>query len=394
MCLPPPSSSRPRVLVITGSVGAGHNSAARAIIEGLRRGAPWLETEYVDVLSLAPWAFRTWYAGGYAALVTKLPTFYGIGFFLSNRPLGPRRGLFERNRLWRERGALGRLTAMLVARPPDMIVHTHMLAPPLVGYLRRKGRLACPQVVAVTDDFVHRYWYAEQVDHWFVGAPCGAESLTRWGVQPKRITVSGIPVHPKWTEPVDRRKVLTDWRLPADKRIVLLASGTDFVCGPVVKIARRIAEVCPDACLAVLAGRSKKLPPAVERLGFPADRLRAVAFTDRLHELASVGSLMVTKAGGIATAECLAKSLPMVILKPVPGHESGNARYFRQEGAAMIARGPADTVARVRALLDDPAALERMAANAGRLHRPATQTIVEAVGRMVVPAGQAPAGGA
>ncbi len=82
-----------RVLVISASVGAGHNQAARAIVERLRQCDANLDVEQVDALAFAGWAFRSWYAGGYALAVSRLPRLYGLGFRVSDRPDTPRRTL-------------------------------------------------------------------------------------------------------------------------------------------------------------------------------------------------------------------------------------------------------------------------------------------------------------
>jgi UDP-N-acetylglucosamine:LPS N-acetylglucosamine transferase len=73
----------------------------------------------------------------------------------------------------------------------------------------------------------------------------------------------------------------------------------------------------------------------------------------------------------------------MVLLKPVPGQEAGNAAFLAREGAAVVARGTGDAVEHVRRLLADAKALATMAENARRLYRPGTETIVQAVRRAV-----------
>jgi len=374
------TSRQPRVMVVTASVGAGHNSAARAIVAGLADRAPDLSVEYVDVLTLAPWMFRAYYAGVYALAVTKAPWSYGVGYWVTNRPHRPGRGLTERRRLWTERCALKRFSARLLDDPPDLVVHTHFLAPPLIGRLMERKQLATRQMVVLTDNDAHRFWHAENVERWFVPADHCVETLQRWGIDDEAITVSGIPVHPKWTAAIDRAKVLADWNLPADKRIVLLAGGAEFTCAPIETIACRIADTCADTCVVVLGGNNKPLlgrlvPLTAERPG----RLVCVSFTDRVQELVSVCSLMVTKAGGITTAECLARGTPMALLKPVPGQEAANARYFEREGAAVLTGRTADVHAVVGRLLSTPAELQALGQNARRLYRPATQTIVEAI---------------
>jgi len=366
--------------VATASVGAGHNSAARAIVDALGIASPGVAVEYLDVLTLAPRVFRAYYAGGYALAVTALPRAYGLGYWATNRPHRPGRRLMERLRLWAERRAMRRLSGRLLAEPPDLIVHTHFLAPPVVDRLIGRRRLPTRQMVVLTDNDAHRFWYAERVERWFVPSEHCVDGLRRWGIDSGNITVSGFPVHPKWTRPLDRARVLADWNLPADRRIVLLAGGADFTCAPVEKIARQIADTAERACVVVLAGRNKKLlgrlaPLAAARPG----RLVGVSFTDRVNELVDVCSLMVAKAGGATTAECLAKATPMVLLKPVPGQEARNARYFQGRGAAIIVRRTGQVADVVGRLLADPAELSALADNAAALYRPGTETIVSAI---------------
>lgn len=372
------------VLVLTAGVGAGHNEAGKAVVEALRTARGDLPVHQVDVLDHVTKAFRLWYAGGYALSVTRLAPLYGVGFRLTDRPNGPQRGLGERIRLWNEyRNLRHELLPMIQRLRPRLIVHTHFLAPSAVGVQIRRGELSTRQYVVVTDMEIHRWWYSTEVDHWFLPTDQACERVKQWGVDPDRMTVSGIPIRPKWKLPHDRRQILKDWDLADAREIVLLSGGADFTCGPVVRIARGILQSCPQATVCVLAGRNKKLLEQLGRLAANERRLRPLGFTDRLPELAEVASLIITKAGGLTTSECLSKALPMVLLKPVPGQEAANARYFRDQGAALTAHSPAEVVAQVRQLLDNRADLAMMSANARRLYRDSTGIIAERLLRIL-----------
>lgn len=373
-------STGPKVLLVSAGVGAGHVQAAGALLEALQTRAPDLAVEHLEILSLTPRIFRAYYNGGYVLSVTKFPWLYGLGFALSDGPHRPDRGLGERCRLWAERQWLGRFRRHVLDARPPLIVHTHLLAPALIGRLLRAGSLRARQMVVVTDIQVHRYWYARDVDHWFVPAEPSAEALARWGIGPDRVTVSGMPVFAKWTDPLDRDRIHADWRLPRDRPIVVLSGGTEFVCGPVVPIVRDLLAAAPRACLVVLAGRNKRLLGRLSRLPGAADgRLVPVPFTRRAHELLEVCSLMVTKAGGVTTAECLAKGTPMVLLRPVPGQEAGNAAHMAHVGAAVVTRNAGQAVAEVARLLADPGALADMAAAARAAFRPGTRIITDRI---------------
>ncbi|MCK4277135.1 MAG: hypothetical protein KAX78_11505, partial [Phycisphaerae bacterium] len=344
---------------------------------------PEVDVEVLEMLSLTPRVFRACYVGGFIVGMTRVPWVYGACFKLTNRPQRPGRNVWERVRLSMERVVLGRFAEHLLRRDVDVVVCTHFLPAGVVGRLILSGRLGTRHMVVVTDIDVHRWWYSEGVDHWFVPTPDGGGQLQRWGIDPGKITASGIPVHPKWTSSVDPAKVLADWRLPPDMPVVLLSGGAQFTCGPVVKIAGKILATCKNVCVVVLAGRNKKLLASLTALPESGSRLFGMGYTDRVHELVSICSLVVTKPGGVITAECLSKGAPMVLISPVPGQESGNAEYLLREGAAVISRTVDEIASEVARLMGDPHARADLAANARRLYRPATQTIVARIRAVV-----------
>ncbi len=375
-----PSDAK-RVLIATASVGAGHNAAARAIAAGLEALPHPPEVEILDVLDLAPWSFRAYYAKGFAFTVTHMPIAYGIGYHLANHPQGPKLGLMERRRLWHERRAMKKFREHMRNIQTDLVIHTHFLAPPILSHMSARGLFDATQFVAITDHDPHRFWFAGAIKRWFLPSDTGLEKLVRWGIDRDAITVSGMPIHPRWTREPERARILADWRLPADKRIVLLSGGTDFTCGPVVKTARKILQLCPEISLVVLGGRNKKLLGKLAQLAGQIDGLFPVSFTDKVDELVKVSDMMITKPGGITTAECIAAGTPMILQKPVPGQESDNAKYFVKNGAAIVTRRYSDAPRQVRKLLDDNETLQQLSDNARKLFMPGTDTIVEAVAR-------------
>ena len=47
--------------------------------------------------------------------------------------------------------------------------------------------------------------------------------------------------------------------------------------------------------------------------------------------------LLISKAGGLTSSEAMAKSLPMLIIDPIPGQESRNADMIIEHGAGWKA---------------------------------------------------------
>ena len=366
------------ILLCSSSVGAGHNAAALAILEGIRRTCPEAPAVFEDALEHVPSAFRLLYRGGYTLAVTKAPRLYGLGYRMANRPGGPGRSVGERVRLWVERRATRRYVASVLRRRPVLVVATHYLVAPHLGRRIQRGEEGLRLWIVVTDQEAHRYWYAEGVERYFVANADVADAVARWGVPAGRITVSGIPVHPHWTDPVDADEVRRRWKLPGDRPIVLFSGGTYFTLGPAAETVRAIIAAT-DAHVIALTGSDKRLLAALSALPESPSRLTAVPMTRQGHELAHVASLMVTKAGGLTTAECIAKGLAMVLTKPLPGQEAANARLLAAEGAAVVAPTAEEVVGQVKRLLADRQALADMRASAARLFRPATETITRAI---------------
>jgi len=361
----------PQIVYVSASVGAGHNQAAVAVKAAVERaGGP--DGEFIDTLEYTPGWFRVPYAGGYSLSVAHFPRLYGLGYSLTSR-LGTDLNR-DRARLLVERRATRRFQRHLADRTPALVVATHYLPMAAVSYMRRALGDDLRLWVVVTDYEAHRFWYADGVARYFVACEGVVGPLTHWGVDPERITVSGIPVHPKWTDPVDVSEARRRWRIPADRPVVVVGGGAYFTIGPVGRIVRDLLTGS-DTHVVALAGSNKKLLAQLAALPDARDRLTPVAFTDRLQEIVELSDVIVTKPGGLITSECMARGAAMVLTRPVPGQEAANARMLAAAGAGVVTDSPADVSRAVRRLLADTAARTALAAAARSLHQPAAQTI-------------------
>ena len=79
---------------------------------------------------------------------------------------------------------------------------------------------------------------------------------------------------------------------------------------------------------------NKKFQELIE-LTESSDRVKLFEFTDKVPELMSISSAVITKAGGLTITECLASNLPIIIINPIPGQEEENAEFLEQNGVAI-----------------------------------------------------------
>ncbi len=57
-------------------------------------------------------------------------------------------------------------------------------------------------------------------------------------------------------------------------------------------------------------------------------RRKILGYTNQMHELLRAADVVVTKPGGLTTAESLASGCPMAIAEPIPGQEDRNADFL------------------------------------------------------------------
>ena len=66
--------------------------------------------------------------------------------------------------------------------------------------------------------------------------------------------------------------------------------------------------------------------------GYP---VRVLRFVDNVYDYMHAADVLVTKPGGLSTAEALVAQVPLVLCKPLPGQEERNARVLVEAGAAV-----------------------------------------------------------
>jgi processive 1,2-diacylglycerol beta-glucosyltransferase len=99
-------------------------------------------------------------------------------------------------------------------------------------------------------------------------------------------------------------------------------------------------------------------------------RVVILGYTTDIDELMAVADVIISKPGGLTSAEVLARGSVLAIVNPIPGQESRNSDYLLENGAA-IKIGPVATLSyKIGALLKNPKRLARLKTNSRRLGRP------------------------
>jgi len=368
-----------RVLVLSASAGAGHVRAAAALEHALHESGVARDVRHVDALQYTTKLFRRLYAQAYVDMCNHAPEVLGWIYDYLDRPWK-----HERLRLALDKLNMQPFVKLLETYRPEWTICTHFLPAEVVSWLKGKRRLSTRHAVIVTDFDLHGMWLCRNVDRYFVALDETRAHLESLGIPGERITVSGIPIDPVFTEAKETGAMRLKYGLDPDRTTILVSAG-GFGVGPVERLVRSLLQLRRRAQVVVICGRGAELKRRLDRLArslAPNQQvtLHIVGYTTAMDEYMAAADLLVGKPGGLTTSEALAKGLVMVIVNPIPGQEERNADHLLEEGAAIRCNNLPVLPYKIDRLLDDPARFTALQANVRRLARPyAAQQIVTAL---------------
>lgn len=358
-----------KILVLSASVGAGHLRAAEAVELALRELAPEDDVQNMDVLTLTNGMFRKLYGSAYLDLVNKMPHVLGYFYDFLDRPPSPQKKSDTLRRM-AQRMNLGKFIKFLSATPWDVVVNTHFLPAEMIAGLKSKGDFPAPQLTVTTDFETHRLWSNEPCEHYFTATREGARYLEHWGVAAGKCTVTGIPIHPRFSKRPSREECRAKHNIGGDRPVVLQLAG-GFGVGPIEQILDSLCKIEQPLELIVVTGRNADLMEKLLSKKLPErHRVKILGFTTEMDELMTAADLIVTKPGGLTTSEALACGAAIAVVNPIPGQESRNSDFLLEHGAAIKINNMATLQLKVGDVLANADRLQTLRNNAAALGKP------------------------
>lgn len=368
-------AERKRILVLTLSFGAGHVRAAEAVARELTALDASANVRVTDALAGSRLLFRAAYVAPYWAMLRRAPALWRWYFARRNRSRNP-----ETAPEWAFRRGCPRVFEEIARWRPHVIVACEVAACEMAAAAKRRGLTGAKIVCVVTDHEAEPAWVKKEVNAYCVADEHVAESVVGWGAGRGRVAVCGIPVAREFARPKD-----LDAELAATRSLYGLRDGTPLVLlmgggmGPTrmdeVADALRGAETPVD--VVAVAGHDRRALLGLEKVrdehaacSSSPVAVHAHAWVDGIAPLMRAASVLVTKPGGLSTAEAAACALPCVLFDAIPGPELSNARRVVEAGAGVETRGAKETAAAALSLLRDEPRLLRMSDRASRLARP------------------------
>ena len=340
-------SRPPRVLVLTASVGAGHDVPARWLARGIQERRPDASVEIVDVLGVmgplvhrvAEDAMRRTFGSD------RLHWVFDAQYLLFARA-APLRALGQ-NALYRSAGS--RLLAEVQRRRPDVVVSVYPAATEVLGRLRRSRRLDAKAVGAITDLSSLWYWASRGIDLHLVAHPESVPEVESIAGPGRVEAVCGL-YDERFLDPpasAEARGLLS--LPPADP--VIVVSGGGWGVGDVTGAV----EVCraePGATVLALAGTNATLRDRLERRF--AGGVRVLPFVEDMPTLLAAADVLVHSTAGLTVLEALLAGCRPISYGWGIAHIRLNDRAYRRLGLARVA-GSRDELRRELSLaLRDP----------------------------------------
>jgi len=333
------------VLVVSASMGAGHDGAARELAARLNEQGHHASVR--DFLDTAPLRLGTALRGGYEFELKHIPSAYDLTYRLWYRvpwlcgPVGWLIALLTRRRL------LG----WVADEGADVVVSTYPLATITLGRLRASGRLDVPAVNFITDFGVHPMWVHRGIDVDLAVHPSPAGAAARRTGRP---AVACGPVVSAAFEPApdragQRRAARRRFGLEPEDRAVMVVAGSWGVGG----LMETFRAVATDGRFVpvVVCGRDDALRATLtHHVANTPGRAVIVGWTDQMAALMAACDCLVENAGGLTSLEALRAGLPVISYQPIAGHGKENTAAMAAAGVSRMAAGVTQLLAALDAV--------------------------------------------
>lgn len=352
-----------KILLLYISEHSGHHRASLAIEKALKTLDPAIETLNLNSFNYTNPILEKVINRAYLGVIKRTPELWD---YLYDNP-----NVLQKTQKLRElihRFNTDKLKGLLDEFKPNAIVCTQAFPCGMIADYKKSFNLTMPLVGVLTDYAPHSYWIYNNVDKYVVPSEETGKKLINNGIDPAKIETFGIPIDPKFQKSIDKDKIRQALSIDKDKPCVLIMGGTQGL-GPIKEVVWSLDRSGMPLQMIVASGTNKKVFRWINARHF---HKKVIALFDapNVDELMDVSSIVLTKPGGITTAEALAKGIPMIIVNPLPGQEAMNTKFLLKEGVAVKAENPSDAAILLKELLYNRNKLMAMGNKARSLSRP------------------------
>jgi processive 1,2-diacylglycerol beta-glucosyltransferase len=332
------------ILILTGSFGMGHNSAAKAIEEMIGSG---FGDSKVFVEDLFSHAFNsTKYNLPFSLMVKRGKLLYN---FVYRHTEDSDKNL----KLPFQRQMTKRLAELIKETDADIIISTLWSCSKAVSDYKKTAKRDIPLITCITDISSHREWLHPYTDYYLAAAPTVKAELIEKGVAPERIIVSGIPVRSEF------RRESPEHEIIPEKKLLIMGGGLGLL--PKSKTFYEELEALQGVKTTIITGNNVALYNSLHGL---YKNVEVLPFVNDVPRYMRNADLLISKPGGITLFETISANLPLLMFTPFLQQEIKNGEFVLENRLGdVLPEEPKEWTAKIRAVLSDDALVGTYRAN-------------------------------
>lgn len=356
-----------KALIFSVSIGAGHDSVAKALGERLMIDVPGSEVTIVDTFQYINSVLHKVVFGSYMETLKFTPKVWG--YLYEQAEEGER--LVDIGQIL-SKVLSPKLEHLLRDVAPDYILTSHAFPTGMMAMLKRRGQINVPLAAAVTDFHVHSFWIHQGVDRYYIPAPDLNYRLLQSGIEAGNIYGYGMPIRSQFShvskDTNEARKELGLKNVPT-----ILVMGGGLGLGKIETITK---ELLNDGTfqVVVIAGKNRRLHENLQSIDNTS--LKVFGFVENMAQVMTAADLIISKPGGVTTAEVLALGKPLAIYSSLPGQEDRNTDYLLNKGAAIKIKKLEMLIPEIKGLWHNPLRIRHMKEMALQLGCPSSSKMI------------------
>lgn len=367
------------ILVVTASMGSGHNKAANAVAEAIKRKYPVNKINIIDFMSTETAYFNSLVKDIYLKMLDHTPSVYEFFYkFTSDSTKGSTIQSVFAHAMKKD------MRELIKKYEADMVICTHPFPCAAASYLKQTGEINIPLITVMTDFCVHQFWLYKNIDIYFTANDLLKKEMVNQGLLEERIFVTGIPVGYNFRVDYNRDDLLAKFKLEKDKPVALIMGG-GLGLGGVKNALCQLERLKKDIQILVITGANVALWSEMnEYAQHSKHKIFVWGYSHNIQEFMSVATFLISKPGALTISEALTRELPMILHDPIPGPEVDNAKFVSDNGAAIWVKHQDTLDAVVREVLSDATILPKLRNNAKVLKKPyASDNIADVIANML-----------
>ena len=355
-----------KVLILTVTAGNGHNSAANSMKNMLENAG--VEVKIVDIMKELTSKLNAWTIDkGYNISVGYLRPIYDVFYdrYLKSdikkaNVCGAQTSVKNLN---------GKLLKIIYEYQPDVIYATSFYGGVALANLRRCFQLPSKNISCMLDYVVSPFWEAtvEGLDYLTLSHEDFREELIKKGFSSERLIVTGIPIHAKFDNIIDKSEARKRLGLKDMFTVLVFYGGGHW--GGALKVFKTLKKnIKKEIQIIVVNGHNEKAKKKIDSLKLPKNiHVKNIGFTKEVDMIMAASDVMIGKGGGLSMTEAINMKLPLIATKKLPGQEYYNVKYLERKGTGLVFNNEKDLIEKIENLYENPELLHDMTEKLNKL---------------------------